>query len=111
MLLLSWSGLTMFDMPITKGRSIDVQLWLGELRMRIDQPRGSRPSASPVANRVSDGSRFVMTRRYARFPFWYPTLVFTLAGIGAMKLRRFTLRSAIIATTVAAGLLGMAVGL
>jgi hypothetical protein len=45
-------------------------------------------------------------------PLWYPALVFALAGVGALRLgRRFTLRSAIIATTVVAGLLGMAVGL
>jgi hypothetical protein len=46
------------------------------------------------------------------FPLWYPALIFALAGIAALRLgRRFTLRSAIIATTVVAGLLGMAVGL
>jgi hypothetical protein len=44
------------------------------------------------------------------FPLWYPALIFALAGIGALRLgRRFTLRAAIIATTVVAGLLGMAV--
>jgi hypothetical protein len=46
------------------------------------------------------------------FPLWYPALIFALAGVGVLRLgRRFTLRSAIIATTVVAGLLGMAVGL
>jgi hypothetical protein len=46
------------------------------------------------------------------FPLWYPAFVFALAGVCALRLgRRFTLRSAIIATTVVAGLLGMAVGL
>ena len=45
------------------------------------------------------------------FPLWYPTLSFALAGVAALRLgRRFTLRSAIIATTIVAGLLGMAVG-
>jgi hypothetical protein len=44
------------------------------------------------------------------FPLWYPALILTLAGVGALRLgRRFTLRSATIATTVVAGLLGMAV--
>ena len=44
------------------------------------------------------------------FPLWYPALIFALAGVAALRLgRRFTLRSAIIATTVVAGLLGMAV--
>ena len=46
------------------------------------------------------------------FPLWYPALISALAGIAALRLgRRFTLRSAIIATTVVAGLLGMAVGM
>lgn len=46
------------------------------------------------------------------FPLWYPALIFALAGVGALTLgRRFTLRSANLATTVVAGLLGMAVAL
>ena len=46
------------------------------------------------------------------FPLWYPALVFALASITALRLgRRFTLRSALIATMVVAGLLGMAVGM
>jgi hypothetical protein len=45
-------------------------------------------------------------------PLWYPALIFALAGIAPLRFgRRFTIRSAIIATTVVAGLLGMAVGL
>ena len=46
------------------------------------------------------------------FPLWYPALIFALAGVAALRLgRRFTLRSAIIATTVVAGLLEMVVGM
>ena len=46
------------------------------------------------------------------FPIWHPALIFALAGVGALKFgRRFTLRSPIIATTVVAALLGMAVGM
>ncbi|QDT72960.1 hypothetical protein [Lacipirellula limnantheis] len=44
-------------------------------------------------------------------PLWYPVLVFGLSGVGVLRLNRFTLRSAIIATTVVAGLLGVAVGM
>jgi hypothetical protein len=48
----------------------------------------------------------------SHFPLWYPAFVFALAGVAALRLgRRFTLRSANIATTIVAGLLGMAVGL
>jgi hypothetical protein len=62
-----------------------------------------------------------MKKRFGRFhfdwetataylPLWYPALIFALAGVGALRLgHRFTLRSAIIATTVVAGLLGVAV--
>jgi hypothetical protein len=38
------------------------------------------------------------------FPLWYPALIFALAGVAVLRLgRRFTLRSAIIATAVVAG--------
>lgn len=44
------------------------------------------------------------------FPLWYAALIFALAGVASLRLgRRFTIRSALIATTVVAGLLGMAV--
>jgi hypothetical protein len=56
--------------------------------------------------------QFGVMSPFCYFPLWYPTLALALAGFGAMRLgRRFTLRSAIIATTVVAGLLGMAVAL
>jgi hypothetical protein len=46
------------------------------------------------------------------FPLWFPAVTFALAGVGTLRLgRRFTLRSALIATTVVAGLLGMVVAL
>ncbi|MBL9162088.1 MAG: hypothetical protein JNL18_05020 [Planctomycetaceae bacterium] len=55
-------------------------------------------------------SQFGRYRSDYYFPLWYPALVFALAGIASLRLgRRFTLRSAIIATTIVAGLLGMAV--
>jgi hypothetical protein len=55
---------------------------------------------------------FGVTEHIFYFPPWYPALIFALAGVASLRLgRRFTLRSAIIATTVVAGLLGMAVGL
>ena len=43
------------------------------------------------------------------FPLWYPALVFALAGVGILRLGRFTIRSALIATTIVAVLLGMTV--
>lgn len=45
-----------------------------------------------------------------RFPHWYSALIFAIAGIASLRVgRRFTLRSALIATTVVAVMLGMAV--
>lgn len=57
-------------------------------------------------------SGFAITPRGGYFPLWFPALIFALAGVGILRLgKRFTLRSALVATTVVAGLLGMAVAL
>ena len=53
--------------------------------------------------------RFLAYRSGVSFPLWYPALIFALAGVASLRLGRFTLRSAIIATSVVAVLLGMAV--
>jgi hypothetical protein len=46
------------------------------------------------------------------FPLWYPALIFALAGVAALRFRRqFSIRSALIAVTVVAALLGMVVAL
>jgi hypothetical protein len=61
---------------------------------------------------IADSGSFGLFRSSPHFPLWYPALVFALAGVAALRLgRRFTIRSAIIATTVVAGLLGMAAGM
>ncbi|MBA4105202.1 MAG: hypothetical protein C0485_05540 [Pirellula sp.] len=53
---------------------------------------------------------FCVYSQSIQFPIWYPALIFALAGAATLRLgRRFTLRSALIATTVVALLLGMAV--
>ena len=55
---------------------------------------------------------FLIAEPWIYFPLWYPALIFALAGVAALWLgRRFTIRSAIIATTVLAVLLGMAVAM
>ncbi len=61
--------------------------------------------------RVKLFSTFHATDRGIHCPLWYSALIFAIAGVAALRLGRFTLRSAIIATTVVAGLLGMAVAL
>lgn len=45
------------------------------------------------------------------FAMWYPALVFALAGVAALRVGRFTIRSALIGTTIVAALLGMVVAL
>ena len=61
---------------------------------------------------VERDGRFGHNGDAIHFPLWYPALICALAGVASLRLgRRFSLRSAIIATTVVAGLLGMAVGL
>lgn len=82
--------------------------------VRHDAALISRPSFSPeVQERLRKegafGGNFGGPSEGVHFPLWYPALVFALVGVGASRLgRRFTLRSAIIATTAVAGLLGMA---
>ena len=71
-----------------------------------------RGRATQLAWTGDQQGAFGRTRTCVFFPIWYASLIFALAGIAALRLgRRFTLRSAMIATTVVAGLLGMAVGL
>ncbi len=72
------------------------------------QPRSDLWNES-LHRTVRDEGRFIGYNYGVVFPLWYPTLVFGLAGVAAVRFgRRFTLRSAIIATTIVAGLLAMA---
>jgi len=63
---------------------------------------------------VETNGRF-SSRRYGKgiavyFPLWYPALVFALAGVGVLRFRRqFSIRSALVAVSVVAALLGMTV--
>ncbi|MBL9164603.1 MAG: hypothetical protein JNL18_17880 [Planctomycetaceae bacterium] len=55
---------------------------------------------------------FSRGRQTVYFPLWYPALIFALAGVGVLRVRRkFSIRSALICLTVVAALLGMAVTL
>ena len=91
----------------------------GSAYLAIDEPMQPSATWRHLENDVADTDEgenpprvFGMTEAGFWFPLWYPALVFALAGVGALRLgRRFTLRSALIATTVAAGLLGMVVAL
>ncbi|MBA4107933.1 MAG: hypothetical protein C0485_19550 [Pirellula sp.] len=69
---------------------------------------GSNRSPLSLANHRR--GYFVAFANGVHFPLWYAALIFALAGVASLRLgRRFTIRSAMIATTVVAGLLGMAV--
>ena len=47
---------------------------------------------------------------FVHFPIWYPALIFALAGVAVLRFRRrFSIRSALVAVSVVAALLGMAV--
>jgi hypothetical protein len=78
----------------------------------IESPSPYRQAILRYAIVKAESGRFSVYNRTILFPLWYPALIFALAGIAALRLgRRFTLRSALVATTVVAGLLGMAVAL
>lgn len=56
--------------------------------------------------------RISVDYQIVHFPLWYPALVFALAGVGVLRLRRqFSIRSALIGLAVVAALLGMVVAL
>ena len=67
-------------------------------------PTMSEPSISPPANGESlfghDGYGY-------HLPLWYASLIFALAGVGILRAASFTIRSALIATTIVSLLLGM----
>jgi hypothetical protein len=94
-----------------QSKEITAKHWLYRLTWRHDQTTGVgfiRDWNEAHGYADSFGKR----RRSVYFPIWYPALIFALAGVAALRLgRRFTLRSAIVAMAVVAGMLGMAVGL
>jgi len=63
----------------------------------------SFPIVAPV-NSSSD--RFGLREGGIYFPIWYSALILALVAVGALRIGRFTIRSAIIATTIVAALLG-----
>ena len=57
----------------------------------------------------SDDEWFGQRRSNVWFPIWYPALIFALAGVGILRIGRFTIRSALVGMTIVAVLLGMVV--
>jgi hypothetical protein len=59
---------------------------------------------------VAANDHFSASGNIIYFPLWYPALIFALAGVGVLRFRRqFSIRSALVAVSVVAALLGMAV--
>jgi hypothetical protein len=57
-------------------------------------------------------SRFRTSDECVYFPLWYPALVFALALAAVLRFRRqFSIRSALVAASVVAALLGIVVAL
>ncbi len=99
LILQTWSGVG----TVSLGDPLPGDVGWGLASERVDDPDVLCMMLWPVGS-------FGLQHRGFCFPLWYPVLIFTLAGITSLRLGRgFTIRSAIIATTVVAGLLGMAV--
>lgn len=112
---------------LTQGQMLNLQSWSGTAivmlvsELQLGQralawkytpvrPPNSRQDSLP--DLLKTQGPFGIVGRAVYFPLWYPALVFALAGVGALRLgRRFTLRSAIVVTTVVAGLLGLVAAL
>ena len=61
---------------------------------------------------VEEVGRFGLYRSSLHFPLWFASLIFALAGVGVLRFRRqFSIRSALVATTILASLVGMVVAL
>jgi hypothetical protein len=102
--LLKTDGLGFITLPDRENDSTPSRGW----QHRVAQLSGARVAVSE--DLIREQGTFGATGRTIYFPLWYPALILALAGVAALRLgRRFTLSSAIVVTTVAAGLLGMAV--
>lgn len=62
------------------------------------------------AKKLFDADVWAGGSLFARFPLWYAAIVFAVFGVGFIYLGpRFSIRSALVATTVLAALIAMAV--
>ena len=68
------------------------------------------PDLPWFADQIEEHGQFGTEFDFVYFPLWYPAIVFALAGVGVLRFRRqFCIRSAMIATTIVAALIGMTV--
>ena len=72
-------------------------------------PYPSWPHRSPTGfDNAVEGKQFGWWGEKVYFPIWYPALIFALAGISVLYFhRQFSIRSAMVATTIVAALIGM----
>jgi hypothetical protein len=122
-LALWWRSLTRMEQisgGISQTHSLVFLTFRGESTIGIFEIEGPAHFPWGVRSELIDpkfrppapSSRFRFDGRTIYFPGWYPALIFALAGVGVLRFRRqFSIRSALIAVTVVAALLGMAVGL
>jgi hypothetical protein len=93
----------------------DPPKWLRDRGWNRESWRTGETYESPSANSIRlswipFGAE--MGKPIGPFPLWYPALVFALAGVAALRFRRqFSIRSALVAVSVVAALLGMVVAL
>lgn len=68
----------------------------------------SPTTTASFRDRVSKLGLFFVAEPWIYFPLWYPALVFAIAGVGVLRFRpQFSIRSALIVTTIVAALIGM----
>ena len=121
----SWNG----PHIVNAHRELGLRTWVGLFKASISSVRSDPVEPWHYASsEISESERefksqYVASFRYfgalhyyggvdIHFPIFYPAIIFALAGVASLRLgRRFTIRSAIIATTVVAGLLGIAAAL
>jgi hypothetical protein len=76
------------------------------------KPPPSHESSQLIRDLISEEGHFASIGIGVMFPLWYSALVFALAGVVALRFRRqFSIRSALVAVSVVAALLGMIVAL
>jgi hypothetical protein len=122
-LALWWRSYSYADLVISPSHTGSYEGMVGSARglayVVVDEPMQPSPVWRHSASRLridlddEDPSRmFGVYDAGIWFPLWYPALIFALAGGGVLRFRRqFSIRSALVATTVVAALIGMAVTL
>ncbi len=71
-------------------------------------PHYSNMRFAALESRVAKDGQFCVVGRTVYFPLWYPALVVASIGVGVLRIsKRFTIRSTILTTSVAALWLGI----